>query len=48
MELDDELESPMNTTQILLFTSAILSIVLSHHFQKEDIKKMIQGTTVDF
>ena len=48
MVVDDELESPMNTSQILVFTSAILSIVLSHHFQKEDIKKMIQGTTVDF
>jgi hypothetical protein len=44
----EELESPMNTTQILQFTSAILSIVLSHHFQKEDIKKMVQGTSVDF
>jgi len=38
----------MNTTQILQFTSAVLSIVLSHHFQKEDIKKMVQGTSVDF
>lgn len=47
-DLDDELESPMNSSQMLVFTSAILSIVLSHHFQKEDIKKMIQGTTVDF
>jgi hypothetical protein len=32
LDLDDELESPMNTTQILLFTSTVLSIVLSHHF----------------
>lgn len=38
----------MNTTQILQFTSAVLSIVLSHHFQKEDIKKMVAGTSVDF
>jgi hypothetical protein len=26
----------------------VLSIVLSHHFQKSDIKKMTKGTSVDF
>ena len=30
------------------FTSAILSIVLSHHFQKADILKMIEGSSVNF
>jgi hypothetical protein len=38
----------MSTDQILTFTSAVLSIVLSHHFQKEDIKKIVNGTSVDF
>lgn len=38
----------MSEEQILEYTSAILSIVLSHHFQKEDIKKMVKGTSVDF
>lgn len=38
----------MTPYQILEYTSAILSIVLSHHFQKKDIKSMIEGTSVDF
>lgn len=38
----------MTPYQILEYTSAILSIVLSHHFQKKDIKSMIDGTSVDF
>ena len=33
---------------VLDYTSAILSIVLSHQFQKDDIKKMVSGTSVDF
>jgi len=38
----------MNSTLILELTSCILSIVLSHHFQKKDIKSMVKGTNVDF
>lgn len=30
------------------FTSSILSIVLSHHHQKSDIKRIVEGTSVDF
>lgn len=30
------------------FTSSILSIVLSHHHQKADIKRIVEGTSVDF
>lgn len=37
------------TPELLLeLTSYVLSIVLSHHFQKKDIKGMVQGTQVDF
>jgi hypothetical protein len=45
---NNENTTVMTPQQILNFTSSILSIVLSHHFQKEDIKKMIEGTSVDF
>lgn len=38
----------MTTDQLIEFTASVLSIVLSHHFQKEDIKKMTRGTSVDF
>jgi hypothetical protein len=41
-------KTTMTPYQILEYTSAILSIVLSHHFQKKDIKSMIDGTSVDF
>ena len=41
-------DTPMNTQQLLQFTAAILSIVLSHHHQKEDIKRIVAGTSVDF
>lgn len=43
-----EADTPMNTKQLLQFTSSILSIVLSHHHQKEDIKRIVDGTSVDF
>jgi hypothetical protein len=32
----------------LEFTSSVLSVVLSHHFQKQDILKITEGSTVDF
>ena len=38
----------MTVSQIHEFISAILSIVLSHHFQKEDIENVVEGTLVDF
>jgi hypothetical protein len=43
-----EADTPMNTQQLLQFTASILSIVLSHHHQKEDIKRIVDGTAVDF
>lgn len=47
-EGEEGLDTLMTTEQLLSFTSGILSIVLSHHFQKEDIKKIVLGTSVDF
>lgn len=41
-------DAPMTAEQLLEFTSAILSIVLSHHFQKKDIVDITEGTAVDF
>ena len=41
-------DTPMTTQQLLQFTASILSIVLSHHHQKEDIKRIVAGTSVDF
>ena len=38
----------MTPTLLLQLTSCLLSIVLSHHFQKKDIKAMVKGTEVDF
>jgi hypothetical protein len=38
----------LNAPLILEFTSSILMIVLSHHFQKRDIQSIIKGTQVDF
>ena len=38
----------MSPTLLLKLTSCLLSIVLSHHFQKKDIKSMVKGTDVDF
>jgi len=37
-----------SSAQLMEFTSCILSIVLSHHFQKKDIKSMVKDTSVDF
>lgn len=45
-ELDSGVD--MDEQQLLELTSSILSIVLSHHFQKEDIKRIVKGTQVDF
>jgi|DEB0MinimDraft_12_1074336.scaffolds.fasta_scaffold22194_3 hypothetical protein len=44
------MNSPTEFTsaQLLEFTSCILSIVLSHHYQKKDIRSMVKGTQVDF
>ena len=41
-------DAPMTAEQLLEFTSAILSIVLAHHFQKKDIVDITEGTPVDF
>ena len=30
------------------YTTCILSIVLSHHYQKEEVLSMVKGTAVDF
>ena len=38
----------MTADQLLEFTSAILSIVLSHHYKKKDIEDISEGTAVDF
>ena len=38
----------MTPEQMLEFASMILSIVLSHQWQKDEIKKVIDGTKVDF
>jgi hypothetical protein len=38
----------MSPALLLQLTSCLLSIVLSHHFQKKDIKSMVKGTEVDF
>ena len=40
MSDEGNLDSPMSPPQLLEFTSGILSIVLSHHFQKADIKSI--------
>ena len=38
----------MTAEQMLEFASMVLSIVLSHQWQKDEIKKVIDGTGVDF
>jgi len=38
----------MTSNQLLEFTSCLLSIVLSHHFQKRDIEGATRGTQIDF
>ena len=38
----------MTSDQMLQFASTILSIVLSHQWQKTEITKVINGTPVDF
>ncbi len=38
----------LKSESLLRLTSALLSIVLSHHYQKEEIHKLIQNTPVDF
>lgn len=38
----------LSSELLLEFTSCVLSIVLSHHYQKRDIKSMVNGTQVDF
>lgn len=48
MVIGSEADTPMDTEQLLQFTSSILSIVLSHHHQKADIKRIVEGTSVDF
>lgn len=33
---------------LLQLTSNVLSVVLSHHFQKKDIRSLVEGTSIDF
>ena len=40
--------SNLTSDQLLEFTSAIISVVLAHHYQKDDIKRITKGTLVDF
>jgi len=42
------LDVNMSSSQLLEFTSCLLSIVLSHHFQKRDITAMAKKTPIDF
>ena len=42
------LDSPMNADQLCEVSAAFLSIVLSHHYQKPEIKKIVDKTDVDF
>lgn len=46
--MGSDVDTPMNYGQLMEFTSSILSIVLSHHHQKADIKRIVEGTSVDF
>lgn len=46
--MGSDVDTPMNFAQLMEFTSSILSIVLSHHHQKADIKRIVEGTSVDF
>jgi hypothetical protein len=41
-------EEPMCQKDLFQYTSSILSIVLSHHYQKEEILSMFKDTPVDF
>ena len=46
-----QFEEPLILTQPqdqLLAVSGLLSIVLSHHFAKEDICRLIEGTEINF
>ena len=38
----------MSQKDLFRYVSSILSIVLSHHYQKEDILAMLKDTPVDF
>ena len=38
----------MSDIQLVDFLSCVVSIILSHQYQKEDILKIINGTAVDF
>ena len=41
-------EEQMSQKDLYKYVSSILSIVLSHHYQKEDILTMLKDTPVDF
>ena len=41
-------EESMSEEDLYKYVSSILSIVLSHHYQKEDILAMLKDTPVDF
>jgi hypothetical protein len=38
----------MTAQELIKYTTSILSIVLSHHYQKEEILSMVKDTPVDF
>lgn len=41
-------EDQMSQKDLIKYTSTILSIVLSHHYQKDEILSMVKDTSVDF
>lgn len=43
-----QLAEQMSPVQLIDFVSAVVSIVMSHQYQKEEIKKLVTGTAVDF
>ena len=38
----------MGAAALVDYLTCILSIVLSHHYQKEEVLSMVRGTSVDF
>jgi hypothetical protein len=41
-------EDPLNSKDLLKYISAVLAIVLSHHYQKEEILSILEWSPVDF
>jgi hypothetical protein len=52
--INDEIKEKTNDELVLgikehfIFACGVLSIVLSHHFQKDEIQKLISGTFIEF